>query len=435
MININKKLLPRGGRVLAALSGGADSVCLLHQLYSLRHELGLTVIAAHYSHGIRTECAADEEEFVHNLCENLGIEYHIGRGDVPTYAGEHGMGLEEAARTLRYGFLYDLAEQLECEVIAVAHNREDSAETVLFNLTRGAGLSGLAGIPAVNDRVVRPLLGISRKEIEAYNEKHGLAWLTDESNADIAFSRNRIRHEVLPHLRQINPDADAAICRAADRLAQTQDFILQSALQLLSCDRQLGRIDRRLLRSAHPALYHAVFTLLLREVKADSRVLDARKTENVAALALGDRVSGEIELGQGICARVEYTDLCMVNPHLEAQHESREEIELHPGVPVLWNGWEIELDAAEGITFAVDAIEGPVVVRSRRAGDRIALSSGHKSIKKLMIDRKIPAKSRDRIPLICDNNKVLLVGDIDYDRHAAGHHSKSVKIKCRRIML
>ena len=155
----------------------------------------------------------------------------------------------------------------------------------------------------------------------------------------------------------------------------------------------------------------------------------------VAALALGDRVSGEIDLGLGLCARVEYTDLCMVNPHLEAQHESREEIELHPGVPVLWNGWEIELDGADGIAFDADAIEGPVVVRSRRTGDRIALSGGHKSIKKLMIDRKIPAKSRDRIPLICDNNKVLLVGDIDYDRHAAGHHSKSVKIKCRRIML
>ena len=435
MISINKNLLPRGGRVLAALSGGADSVCLLHLLHSLQRELDLTVIAAHYSHGIRKESAAAEEKFVHSLCTELGIECHVGRGDVPAYAAAQGMGMEEAARTLRYDFLYALAEQLDCEVIAVAHNREDSAETVLLNLTRGAGLSGLAGIPAVNDRVVRPLLGVSRREIEAYNEQNGLTWLTDESNADVVYSRNRIRHAVLPQLRKINPDADRAICRAADTLAQAQDFILQSALQLLSCERELGRIDRRLLRSAHPALYHAVFTLLLREVKADSRVLDARKTEAVAALALGDRVSGEIDLGLDLCARVEYTDLCMINPALEAACAEGEEIELHPGVPVLWNGWEIELDAAEGIAFDAEAIEGPLLLRSRRTGDRIALAGGHKSIKKLMIDRKIPVKNRDRIPVICDNKKVLLVGDIAYDRTAADQHSKTVRIKCRRIKL
>jgi len=433
-LNINKKIIPRGGRILVALSGGADSVCLLHALHSLCDELGLTVIAAHYSHGIRRDKAAEEEHFVHSLCDSMRVEYHTRAGDVPAYAAEHHMGLEEAARALRYGYLYTLAERLECEVIAVAHNREDSAETVLFNLSRGAGLSGLGGIPAVNDRVIRPLLGVSRQEIEAYNRHHGLRWITDESNADQRYSRNRIRHSVLPQLRQINPEADAAICRAAANLAEAQDFILQSALELMACDRALGRIDRRLLRSAHPALYHAVLTLLLREVKADPMRLDARKTEAVMALALGDRPSGSIDLGGGIMARVEYDDLCMEKAAPDAVVESDGEQLLEEGQTVIWNGWAITVGGEEGVAVARSAVEGPLRVRSRRTGDSIALPGGHKSIKKLLIDRKIPAKTRDRIPVICDNNKVLLLGDLAYDHAAAATIEKeAVRINCRRI--
>ena len=136
-LNINRNIIPRGCRILAALSGGADSVCLLHALHSLRGALDITVIAAHYSHGIRPDKAAEEERFVHSLCDSMGIEYHTARGDVPAYAEAHHLGIEEAARLLRYGWLYELAEGLECEAIAVAHNREDNAETLLLNLCRG----------------------------------------------------------------------------------------------------------------------------------------------------------------------------------------------------------------------------------------------------------------------------------------------------------
>lgn len=430
-MNINKSIIPRGGRVLAALSGGADSVCLLHLLYSLQEEMRLTVIAAHYSHGIRTEAASKEESFVHRLCDSLKIEYHTRQGDVPAYAKEHRMGLEEAARALRYGYLYALAEKLECDVIAVAHNREDNAETMLFNLTRGAGLGGLGGMPAVNDRVIRPLLTVSRAEIEAYNRMHDLEWVTDESNFDQRYSRNRIRHSVLPQLRAINPEADAAICRAAGNLAQAQDFILQSALDLMACDRELGRIDRRLLRSAHPALYHAVLTLLLREVKADARLLDERKTAAVLELALGDRTGGQLDLGSGITARLEYTDLCIENAALEENTSPDGEIVLKEGCAVCWNGWCIELGGEEGVAFDSTQLEGTIRVRTRQTGDRIRTAAGHKSIKKLLIDKKIPAKTRDRIPVVCDNNKVLLVGDLacaDLPQES----KQTIKIRCRR---
>ncbi len=433
-LNINKNILPRGGRVLVALSGGADSVCLLHALYSLQAELGLTVIAAHYSHGIRKDKASQEEAFVHSLCDSMQIEYHTRQGDVPAYAKQHRMGLEEAARTLRYGYLYELAEDLECDAIAVAHNREDSAETVLFNLVRGAGLAGLGGIPAVTDLVVRPLLGVSRANIECYNKTYGLEWITDESNFDEHYSRNRIRHSVLPQLRTINPEADAAICRAARNLAQTQDFILQSALQLMACDRGLGRIDRRLLRSTHPALYHTLLTLLICEVKGDPRLADARKTEAVFALALGDRSSGSIDLGDDLQARVEYDDLCIERKAAEEELPTGSETLLIPGVPLMWNGWEILLGGNEGIPLDHKVIEGPLIVRSRRPGDVIHLRSGHKSIKKFLIDQKIPVKNRDRIPVICDNNKVVLLGDLACDQDAAtADQNNAVWIRCRRI--
>lgn len=435
-LNLNRRIIPRGERILVALSGGADSVALLHGLHGLQTELEIELFAAHYSHGIRKEAAEGETAFIQSLCKSLDVPCHIGCGDVPAYAKANRMGIEEAARTLRYAFLYAKAEELGCEAIAVAHNLGDNAETMLFNLTRGTGLAGLGGIPAVSDRVIRPMLGLSRAEVEAYDRSHGLRWLTDESNFDQTYSRNRIRHTVLPALRQINPDAEGSMARAAENLSLAQDFILQSALGLLACDRELGRIDRRLLRASHPALYHPVLTLLLREVKADGRLLDTRKTEAVMALALGDRASGSIDLGGGIRAVLDYTDLCIENTALMEEEVLDGETELVPGVPLQWNGWEILVGGHEGIPFDRETIEYPIRVRSRRTGDRIAMASGHKNIKKILIDRKIPVKTRDRIPVICDNNKVLLLGDLARDgRSREKSEREAVRISCRRITL
>jgi len=427
MFNINTNIIPEGGRVLVALSGGADSVCLTHYLARNALKLDITVAAAHYIHGIRPEDAEKELELVRSLCRDLGIELFVGRGDVPAYAEEKRLGLEEAARELRYAFLRKPAGDRGFGLIATAHNRGDQAETVIFNMIRGSGLSGLSGIAEKRSGLIRPLLGVPRCDIEDYCRRHGLSYATDPTNADVNYSRNMIRHEVMPRLRGISSRAEEAIAAAAEASALADDFIAaQAALLVHGND-----IARSELLAAHPALHHYILSLLLDRAGGEGRSLTRRHDEAILSLAASDRASGSIDAGRGFAAVVSYGRLFFEK---KGEESCDGETVLRCGEPVVWNGWEIELGADEGRAFNKAGLEGPIIVRSRREGDRISMPYGSKNIKKLLIDKKIPIKSRDRIPLICDNRGVLLIGGLAdaYDRLA--HSGQDIiKIKCRRI--
>ena len=198
----NWELIPSGSRVLCAVSGGADSMCLLH-LLSAREDL--TVLAAHYEHGLRGEESLRDADFVAAWCAQRGIPCTVEHGDAAAYARDHGMGIEEAARELRYAFLERTADALNCDRIATAHNADDNAETLLLNLCRGAGTAGLRGIPPRRGRIVRPLLDCTREEIEATLRDAGVPHVEDGSNRSLDYRRNRLRHQVLPLLRDLNP--------------------------------------------------------------------------------------------------------------------------------------------------------------------------------------------------------------------------------------
>ena len=208
-------LLPPGGGVLCAVSGGADSVYLLCRLCELRESLGLRVWAAHYNHCLRGAESDRDEAFVRALCAGLGVEAYSGRGDVAAFARENGLGTEDAARRLRYGFLEQTADALGADAIATAHTADDNAETMLLNLARGAGLRGLCGIPPRRGRVIRPILGVTRAEIDAYLELKGVGHVEDSTNAGDDYARNRIRHHAVPALRSVNPEFSRAASRAA----------------------------------------------------------------------------------------------------------------------------------------------------------------------------------------------------------------------------
>ena len=209
-------MLPRGEGVLCAVSGGADSLCLLHLLWSRRAELGVRVCAAHYEHGLRGRESLDDCAFVEAFCRERDIPCLVGHGDAAAFAAREKLSLEDAARRLRYDFLERAADELGCGRIATAHTADDNAETMLLNLARGAGAKGLCGIPPRRGRIVRPLLGATRAEAEAYLSENGLTWREDSSNGEDVFRRNRLRHAVTPVLREINPAfAGAAACTAA----------------------------------------------------------------------------------------------------------------------------------------------------------------------------------------------------------------------------
>lgn len=218
-----REMLPPDGRILCACSGGVDSVALLHLLCEMP---GLTVLCAHFDHGLRGEESRRDERFVRDLAASLGLPYRVGRGDVAAFAKAHGMGLEEAARALRYRFLFQTAAETGCSRIATAHTAGDNAETVLHHLIRGAGAAGLGGIaPKRPDGLIRPLLRCQRAELEAYLTARGYAHVEDSSNADLRYTRNALRRRVLPELERLNRAAVAHICAAAERLREDDEAL------------------------------------------------------------------------------------------------------------------------------------------------------------------------------------------------------------------
>ncbi|MCL2884442.1 MAG: tRNA lysidine(34) synthetase TilS [Oscillospiraceae bacterium] len=223
------RMLERGDTVLAAVSGGADSVALLHWLCANCERLGVTLVALHVNHGLRGDEAARDEAFVRRLCEEWGVPLRVYAADVRAYAEDHKMGLEEAGRAVRYAFFEEQAALHDRAKIATAHTRSDSTETVLMHLIRGCGLNGLSGIPPVRGNVIRPLIDCTREDVEAYLARHSVAYMTDSTNAHTIFVRNRLRREVLPVLRELNPQLDAAVARLSAHAARDSAYLEELA--------------------------------------------------------------------------------------------------------------------------------------------------------------------------------------------------------------
>lgn len=216
-------MLSHGDRVVVGLSGGADSVCLTHILNSLKNEYSVELIAAHVNHGIRGAEADRDEKFCREFCENSGIEFHVLKADIPALAKEKKLSEEECGRLVRYEFFNKLAG--EKGKIATAHNQNDCAETLLFNLTRGSSLKGAGSIPPVRDNIIRPIIECSRQDIEEYCESNNLKFVTDSTNLENEYTRNKIRNEILPKLREINPSVCKNLASFSFLARDDEEFI------------------------------------------------------------------------------------------------------------------------------------------------------------------------------------------------------------------
>ncbi len=428
-------LLPNGAKVICALSGGADSTALLRILHALRDPLSLTLCAAHVNHGIRGAQADEDEDFCRNLCESLSVPFYAAKYDVPALAAETGESVELRARKVRLSFFAEVAEKTGADYVAMAHNAGDALETSVYNLARGTGLYGIAGIPAVSAMekytVVRPLLRTSREQIEDYLRAIGQPFRTDGSNLEDEYTRNRIRHRVIPELLAVNPGLMESSAHTLSLLSAEADFLRQEAEKACAAMIQAGSVEVDALFSLHPALRGRVLETLYREAAGrNAPQPEYRHIEDMLALCRAENPSARIDLPSGVWARREYGRLIVEKKPTET--EPGGDIELVPGTEVLFAGrFLVRLETGEGRPADVkklhnlfvdcSKIYGKLSIGTRRQGEKIRLAGhdGSVTLKKIMIDRKIPRDLRDRLPVVRDEKGVVACARIGVDARAA----------------
>ena len=407
-------LIHPGDTVIAAVSGGADSIALLFALFLLREEWGITLEAAHFNHCLRGEESNRDARFVADFCAHYGIPLHMCSGNV--VPGEK--GLEAAARDARYRFLRSLPGK-----VATAHTADDNAETVLMRLLRGTGLKGLGAIAPVSGNVIRPMLSVTRREVEAFLEEYALAHIEDSSNGEDTFLRNRIRHRIMPLLYEENPRIGENLSSMALNLR-----LDEACLSRLASGPMPGIEE---LKSLPDAIRRRYLERFLKEngvrEPEESHLLQAE------SLLFHWNPSASMNFPGGIVIAREYDRLVRLDsPEMLGNYTL--ETETYVRELDLWVTVEEAVSLEQGEDIFTVQTRGPLRLRARRAGDAIALGGGTRSLKKLFIDRKIPAPRRCRIPVVEDDDGILGVYGIgaDRNRQASALPAKTIRFAPRQ---
>ncbi|MCM1188588.1 MAG: tRNA lysidine(34) synthetase TilS [bacterium] len=419
-----------GDRLVVGLSGGADSVCLLFLLLEYRRRTAFDIVAVHVNHGLRGTAAEEDARYAEELCRKAEVPFRLVEGDVRALAAAEKCSEEDAGRRLRYRAFREYCRELQGTKIAVAHNADDRAETMLLHLFRGSGLKGLCGIQPVQGDVIRPLLCLERREIEDYLRERNIPWRTDGTNEEDHYTRNRVRHHILPYAEDgISRKAVSHMCKTADILSETEDYLReQTAAARKRCvagetdggeksagEKGGGReeIEVAAFLELHPAIRKRVLLSVLEELSPTGKDIAAVHVEDILELF-------EREGNRSICLPFGIRFARQYGSVLFQAEEERDEGEKKlPSLEIT----EIIPKNREEVPrnqytkwFDYDKIEEPPVLRFRETGDYLTVSDGkggcrRKSLKDYMINEKIPRGLRDKIPVLAEGNHVLwLVG-------------------------
>ena len=405
-------MIPPGATVLCAVSGGADSVCLLHILHGLQSDLDFHLVAAHYNHHLRGAESDEDEAFVWRLCKNWGIPCHLGSGDVHGEAKARKLGIEETAREMRYTFLFGMSQVLDKAIIATAHNADDNAETVLLNLIRGTGLRGLTGISPVREGLIRPLLNTPRSEILAYLEENGIPHREDSSNADVTYTRNKLRAQVMPLLRELNPQATEHINTAAAHLKAVDEFLDQAISPYLAqgcMGEDWAAFPMKVLLEVPQALRPPILFHQLEVMGVGRKDVGTVHLEALLSLKEG----GHSDLPGGVIAtcRDGFLVLAFAPP------PPPDETPLPMDRSLTWGNWTLTvLDHPDGQGLALP-VGGALTVRRCQPRERLTLpsSNGARTVKRLCLDKRITLSERDNLPAFYVDGKLAAVWPIGVD--------------------
>jgi tRNA(Ile)-lysidine synthase len=432
---VERQLIGAGDRVLAAVSGGPDSTCLLLVLAALRRSLKVELHAAYFDHKLRgSRAAANEQRFVRALCERLDVPFHLGSGDVRGHKATAHVSLEEAARELRYAFLARTARRFSYSAVATGHTRDDQAETVLLHVIRGTGLRGLAGMAASAPlptstrnaaRLIRPLLCLTLADTEGCCDDAGLEPIEDPSNRSPAHLRNRVRHELLPLLREVNPRIEEALLRLASA-AGLDDAAARAVAKALLADAYVKngvlRLPRGMLADLPSEALPYVIIAAIERLSGSARSISERHLAAVRRAALGP-AGIALDLPRGLHLEVQHRALVFsagVRPTPTPGRRVRLAV---PGT-TRFGAWSVRaelldsrprrLAAANGVPTAVldaDALGRSVWLRPRRPGDRYQpLGLDHaKKLQDVLVDAHVPRSERDGLPLVCGRGGIAWV--------------------------
>ncbi|MGI2297464.1 tRNA lysidine(34) synthetase TilS [Paenibacillus sp. GXUN7292] len=430
-----KQMWQAGHTIVAAVSGGPDSMALLHMLYSVAEQQQLQLVVAHVNHGYRPEESAIEQAAVAQYAEQLKLPFEAVQLSMPSYIEENNLNSQAAAREKRYEFLHIIADRYCANSIALAHHADDQAETVMMRLIRGAGLTGLAGIPSKrNDKTVsliRPLLRMNKTDIIDYCQQHQVPYYIDSSNLQKHYFRNQVRLDVLPYLMQYNPQLSSSLQRIAEVAGEEDDWMQQQTqkafeqLVEVKQDQCIIRVDE--LAKLHVALQRRLIKLILSYLSKESDSFSFERIDSMRMLAASDGPStNRLDAGLHIQVRREYDYLrWLYSPQSLVEQEERSYSitisEAAGSVYSLPGGWTMELEVISAhlavmpssryeACFDAEQLIFPLELRNRRPGDRMQVLGlkGSKKVQDMFVDAKIAPLKRMTYPLLCDSGGRLL---------------------------
>ena len=432
----NELILP-GDRVIIGLSGGADSMCLAHALCLLSKKIGFDIAAAHMNHNIRGAEAKSDAEAAKELSEKLCIEFYYHSVDVIGYSRQCSVSSELAGRELRYGFFGKLQKENGFNKIATAHNKNDNAETLMMNFIRGSSVSGLCGIPVKRGSIIRPLIEVTRQEVEEYCHENKLPYVTDSTNLKDIYTRNRVRLKLIPELQnEFNPNFVNTVTANARIISEENEYIDTEARKAYELIKE--NLSVTVFNEFHNAIKRRVIIMMLADKFGSIADISSATVEDIAELCRKNQTGKRVNIPNGYIALIEYGRLIIKRPEPIEGFSYKLNIGEEIYIPQLDSYIKAEVCTEKQkdkcIYISCDEAD-ELYVRSRRSGDIFFPEGmhGRKKLKEFFIDKKVPAQSRMLVPIITVGGEIAAVSDMRTDsRYTFGRNKVNLKINIRR---